>query len=257
MSNDPSQAPSPSPGTGRPNDGITGTEDSNGPAVVREVTSLQDTPGVVDLLTPHQAAAVLVSFTVYTSTPNGGTNGILAGGGEAGVSARPELTITEAPLAAHANSVTPVTPDNSLHSRTVAVAASFSTEGVQQGATTSPARKYVDDVLNTDVLCGRGEGSNLHPGNIQYRKVINLVLGQYSQENTTRGKAAFARRLMKGMELIYNSRFLAFDEVNDKWYIEENRLVLEKIKIALRDNLRYLTAELRRAMQMRIAAAHP
>jgi len=89
---------------------------------------------------------------------------------------------------------------------------------------------------DNDIICGRGNGVQYHPGNVKYREFINNYRLEYLS----------AQRYHKGnyCRLVYDDtqkldppgRFLAQDKKNQLYYEIEEKKVLDKIAQALREN---------------------
>mmetsp|Transcript_22055 Transcript_22055/g.50359 ORF Transcript_22055/g.50359 Transcript_22055/m.50359 type:complete len:348 (+) Transcript_22055:298-1341(+) len=86
-----------------------------------------------------------------------------------------------------------------------------------------------------DVLCGRGGGTNAHPGNEQYRKLVHRNKVRYLS-SSKRGKPKIARELVKifyGMDP--PTRFLEKNEVTDIYDDIGEERAIQKVSQALRE----------------------
>jgi hypothetical protein len=108
---------------------------------------------------------------------------------------------------------------------------------------------FVSAYTGVDVLFGRGERGNQHPGNILYHKEKELLQPRYLQAEIRRDKRAIAQELVDRMRK-HGSRFLALDPSSNQWHIVDNDHALAKAKQALRERF---TPEERRAKRERYA----
>jgi hypothetical protein len=98
-------------------------------------------------------------------------------------------------------------------------------------------RMYVGtDVRDTDVVCGRGESVNRHPGHKLFHHEKTLLQGRYLRAGTARKeKTVIAQALVQAMEEKYDSRFLDYCPTAGQWYIISRERALEKAKQVLRE----------------------
>jgi hypothetical protein len=113
---------------------------------------------------------------------------------------------------------------------------------------------YVSGYTDTDVLCGRGESVNRHPGNVAFHEEKRRLQPSYLQTQVRKKKTAIAEELVSVMRCDYGARFLAQDETNHQWYFLEEERTVEKAKQVLRE---YFTPEKRRAKRERHAQRNP
>lgn len=69
-----------------------------------------------------------------------------------------------------------------------------------------------------DIICGRGGRSNIHPGNIRYRKMVNMKADDYI-------KAPLGKKIPAVYEILNElrsqnppGRILKWDRIADSWY---------------------------------------
>lgn len=103
---------------------------------------------------------------------------------------------------------------------------------------------FIDDgPTDRDVLFGRGNGSNLHPGNIRFRQLILENVDAYMRAHNREDKDIVALQLIARFEET-NGRFLRSTTRPDStgqggvvsaWEIVPNKKVVAKVKQALRD----------------------
>jgi hypothetical protein len=79
-----------------------------------------------------------------------------------------------------------------------------------------------------DVLCGRGEFTNRHAGNIVFRAQKERFQPRYKRAKTRPEKTAMAQELVDFMEREYQSQFRAREGQDDSWYVVDPRHALEK-----------------------------
>jgi hypothetical protein len=88
--------------------------------------------------------------------------------------------------------------------------------------------------MEMDVLLGRGEARNHHPGNKEYHLQKAIVQPSYLEANMRKGESAIAKELVDVMQRLHGSRFLEND--NDVWRLVVNQRAVIKAKQALREN---------------------
>ena len=86
-----------------------------------------------------------------------------------------------------------------------------------------------------DVLAGRGCGSQLYPGNVQFRNVVNKMKRQYNlmKGNKQKNEVAFAV-VQEIRSMDPPGRFLC-KTANGNWTLQDEKSVLVKTKQALRE----------------------
>ena len=89
------------------------------------------------------------------------------------------------------------------------------------------------DILETDVLCGRGGKSNNHDGNKRYRHVIGDFRRQYRGTPTKNDKTALSRSIVEYVNR-YGGRFLKMNKL-DQWVILTTGEARRKTAQALRE----------------------
>jgi hypothetical protein len=93
----------------------------------------------------------------------------------------------------------------------------------------------VDNLTEFDVLCGRGEQVNRHPGNKIFHDEKEKLQPRYLRATKRKEKTAIAQELVDLMKNRYGSRFLGYRSEKKQFYIVENKRVLEKAKQVLRE----------------------
>jgi hypothetical protein len=100
----------------------------------------------------------------------------------------------------------------------------------------SVARCCTEDGFNdNDVLCGRGEHVNRHPGNKVFHEEKERLQPQYLRAIKRKEKTAIAQQLVDTMRVKYGSRFLGYSDEKKKYVVIDNIRVLEKAKQVLRE----------------------
>jgi len=90
----------------------------------------------------------------------------------------------------------------------------------------------LDNYLDTDILCGRGGGTNSHPGNKLFRHQINVHRRAYLKARKN-DKPAISRSIVQYMRE-RKGRFLKKDEKTGKWFEIGDDNAREKTSQALR-----------------------
>jgi len=92
------------------------------------------------------------------------------------------------------------------------------------------------EIHDNDVRCGRGHGSNRHPGNIDYREIVNERREKYQNEKRYFEKSMIAKGVLTIIkEKDPPGRFLEQDSKTEKWKIISDELAEKKIKQCLRE----------------------
>ena len=102
----------------------------------------------------------------------------------------------------------------------------------------SPTNGVTEEIFPTDndVLRGRGNGPQQHPGNQQFRIIIDRYRETYVSLKKTSEKQALADKVCKEIEsLSPPGRFLKQSKGDKSWSLEEDSKVKSKIKQALRE----------------------
>jgi hypothetical protein len=97
--------------------------------------------------------------------------------------------------------------------------------------------EYFDDYNEFDVICGRGERSNQHPGNKFYLGLVNVRKPLY-RESSEREKLAMVLEVLSIVRQ-RGGRILRLDKKADtkiRWYVSDEKKAREKVRQALRDN---------------------
>ena len=90
----------------------------------------------------------------------------------------------------------------------------------------------LDNYLDTDILCGRGGGTNSHPGNKLFRHQINIHRRAYLKARKN-DKPAISRSIVQYMRE-RKGRFLKKDEKKGQWFEIGDDNAREKTSQALR-----------------------
>lgn len=90
-------------------------------------------------------------------------------------------------------------------------------------------------IEDVDVLCGRGNGINMLPGNIRFRKLVDQNRSDYVAAHR-HSKSAIASKVLDGIRGV-GGRFLAFDKGPEQWLEVPLKRALEKCSQALREQV--------------------
>ena len=96
-------------------------------------------------------------------------------------------------------------------------------------------RQYIDQVLETDVLCGRGGKTNNHGGNKRYRQVIDDMKVMYKSTQDKGLKTDLSRAIVEHV-YSYGGRFVKRDEKMDRYYVLPKSEARLKTSQALRES---------------------
>ena len=89
-------------------------------------------------------------------------------------------------------------------------------------------RQYIQELLDGDVLCGRGPGVYLHPGNRSYLDMVRARIPEYRAMTDRRDKTNLSR------SIVNQFRFVNQDE-DGRFYVISNEQALRKTSQALRE----------------------
>jgi len=89
-----------------------------------------------------------------------------------------------------------------------------------------------------DVLTGRGNSSNLHPGNERFRGLIQKRKETYHNLKTRPQKKRFSEGIVDEVQL-YGGRFLKRLPGDETWILQDRNKAREKVSQALRDASKY------------------
>merc|ERR1712232_21151 len=95
-------------------------------------------------------------------------------------------------------------------------------------------RRYVDKITDLDVLCGRGNKSNCHPGNKKYRRVVDEMKEMYRSTEFRRIKTDLSYTIIDHVHS-YGGRFVKKDEASGKYLLLSKREAQTKTSQALRE----------------------
>ena len=101
-----------------------------------------------------------------------------------------------------------------------------------QQAPIPPSKEGIKFYSRNDVLCGRGGGTNVHPGNRRFRDLINANRRAYLKARKN-DKPAISRSIVRTIREM-NGRFLKKDEKQGLWFEIGDDGAREKTSQALR-----------------------
>lgn len=110
--------------------------------------------------------------------------------------------------------------------------ASASPSNLPQQAPIPPSKEGIKFYSRNDVLCGRGGGTNVHPGNRRFRDLINANRRAYLKARKN-DKPAISRSIVRTIREM-NGRFLKKDEKQGLWFEIGDDGAREKTSQALR-----------------------
>jgi hypothetical protein len=102
----------------------------------------------------------------------------------------------------------------------------------KQHVTVMPSKEGIKFYSRNDVLCGRGGGTNVHPGNRRFRDLINANRRAYLKARKN-DKPAISRSIVRTIREM-NGRFLKKDEKLGLWFEIGDDGAREKTSQALR-----------------------
>ena len=158
------------------------------------------------------------------------------GGGGGGRSAGP-AALSQSARVVSSGSNNPPTPSKPQQQAVTVTAANDATGDEQPRQAFEKPRQlgFIATPHDNDVLCGRGGGTNHHPGNKQYRKLVEERRLEYVN-SSKRGKPLLSRSIV---EAVRNQsppgRFLAKDDKAGLWYDIGDQKAREKTAQALRE----------------------
>lgn len=98
----------------------------------------------------------------------------------------------------------------------------------------SEGKFYIDEVRETDVLCGRGGKSNHHLGNKRYRQVVSEMKIMYRSTEAKKGKTGLSRAIVDHV-CEYGGRFVKKDGPTGRYYVLSKAEARKKTSQALRE----------------------
>mmetsp|Transcript_11236 Transcript_11236/g.18570 ORF Transcript_11236/g.18570 Transcript_11236/m.18570 type:complete len:434 (+) Transcript_11236:94-1395(+) len=110
--------------------------------------------------------------------------------------------------------------------------ASASPSDLPQQTPIPPSKEGIKFYSRNDVLCGRGGGTNVHPGNRRFRDLINANRRAYLKARKN-DKPAISRSIVRTIREM-NGRFLKKDEKQGLWFEIGDDGAREKTSQALR-----------------------
>lgn len=102
----------------------------------------------------------------------------------------------------------------------------------KEHAVVPPSKEGIKFYSRNDVLCGRGGGTNVHPGNRRFRDLINANRRAYLKARKN-DKPAISRSIVRTIREM-NGRFLKKDEKQGLWFEIGDDGAREKTSQALR-----------------------
>jgi len=94
-------------------------------------------------------------------------------------------------------------------------------------------RLYINEILEWDVLCGRGGRSNHHPGNKRYRHVVSEMKQMYRTTEAKNMKTDLSRAIVEHV-CNYGGRFIKKDKTG-RYYVLTKAEARKKTSQALRE----------------------
>lgn len=119
----------------------------------------------------------------------------------------------------------------------------------QKGEKNIIAMNEIDEneIHDNDVRCGRGHGSNRHPGNIDYRQIVHERKERYINEKTYFGKSVIAKEILSIIKAKNPpGRFVEQHPKSENWEVISDEKAERKIKQALREGERGRASSARR-----------
>jgi len=110
--------------------------------------------------------------------------------------------------------------------------ATDSPSALKEHVTVPPSKEGIKFYSRNDVLCGRGGGTNVHPGNRRFRDLINANRRAYLKARKN-DKPAISRSIVRTIREM-NGRFLKKDEKLGLWFEIGDDGAREKTSQALR-----------------------
>ena len=95
----------------------------------------------------------------------------------------------------------------------------------------------ITEPMDSDILCGRGGGTNHHPGNIKYRRVVNSLKNLYSRSSRNH-KGKICHAIVNSIR-DSNGRFIGRKGGKEEgpWYDIGNEKAIEKTSQCLREKM--------------------
>lgn len=106
--------------------------------------------------------------------------------------------------------------------------------------------KVVTNPKKSDVLCGRGRGNVANPGNLYYKRVIELNCGQYEASTLYSEKIGITQDVVNHIN--QKGRFLKFDNEVGGWVEIDFEEARKKVGLDIRNFLRPLSSSERRLL---------
>ncbi len=95
--------------------------------------------------------------------------------------------------------------------------------------------KDIDEVLDNDVMLGRGRGTNHHPGNKRFRAIVEEQKDQYNKASRIEKPVIALAVVHQVRALLPSGRFLKLDKSTGKWFDVGDKKAREKTSQALRE----------------------
>ncbi|OEU16397.1 hypothetical protein FRACYDRAFT_185638, partial [Fragilariopsis cylindrus CCMP1102] len=107
------------------------------------------------------------------------------------------------------------------------------TDSTDDGSNVDDSKNPIIDPRESDVLCGRGGAALRHPGNLTYRRLVNLNKGLYITCLKTE-KLKISRSIVAAIRE-QRGRFLERDATAGLWIDIGDKKAIEKTSQALRE----------------------
>ncbi len=102
---------------------------------------------------------------------------------------------------------------------------------------------------SNDVLCGRGQVINAHPGNVHFRSIVNHLKLEYVMSKKA-DKKVFANVIVESIRSRNPpGRFLKQDKETKLWYDVGDKVALGKTRQALREGAPIIEDRLRKRLE--------
>mmetsp|Transcript_5463 Transcript_5463/g.9552 ORF Transcript_5463/g.9552 Transcript_5463/m.9552 type:complete len:498 (-) Transcript_5463:150-1643(-) len=88
-----------------------------------------------------------------------------------------------------------------------------------------------------DVICARGKEAQNHPGNVRFRQMIDLNLGEYRQAHTKKEKTTIVAKIIQNVRSSPPAGLFVRKHDDGKWYETGDDFAREKIGQCFRDRL--------------------
>ncbi len=108
---------------------------------------------------------------------------------------------------------------------------------------------FHEDPHSNDVLCGRGQIINAHPGNVYFRSIVNRLKLEYVMSEKV-DKKVFANVIVESIKSQNPpGRFLKKDKETKLWYDVGGKTALKKTRQALREGAPIIEERVRKRLE--------